>query len=152
MNLQHEVPGNRIPRGMRIGRRELNSASLTLSLPASIPEEMRSRTREISNLFVPPEDRRRRIATALLNLVCQEADANRITLILTARPYDPDDEENEDTGGPDEAALVRWYQRFGFQVLLQIPAGTVMARQVQLPAAVIVGSAICRALRESRRG
>jgi GNAT superfamily N-acetyltransferase len=107
---------------MRAGVREFRDASLTVSVSQTIPEHMRERTREISHVFVKAASRRQHLATALLNFVCQEADANRITLILTAREYDE--------GGPDEAALVAWYEKFGFKKLQDTPTGTFMARQV----------------------
>ena len=45
---------------------------------------MRAGTREVSKLFVPVADRRQHLGTALMNLICQEADANGITLLLIA--------------------------------------------------------------------
>ena len=144
---QREI--SRIPVGMRPGKRQLNSASLDVRICEAVPEEKRSQTREITHVYVPPEDRRRRLATALLNFVCQEADANRIVLILRAGPFQHDEDEVE---GPDEDQLVAWYKRFGFQVLEQTPEGTVMARPVQLPANIIVSAAIRRAMRGPHRG
>jgi GNAT superfamily N-acetyltransferase len=108
---------------MRPGAREFRDASLTVSIPQTIPEHMRERTREISHVFVKAESRGKRLATALMNFVCQEADADLKTLILTAREYDE--------GGPDEAVLVAWYEKFGFQKLQDTPTGTFMARQVR---------------------
>ena len=115
----------RIPVGMRPGKRQLKSAELTVSLSDAVPARMRSRVREISHVFVPAEDRRQHLATALMNLVCQEADANGITLLLTAQPYD--------TGGPDGVVLQSWYALFGFRPLQESEAGTIMARQVADP-------------------
>jgi hypothetical protein len=73
------------------------------------------------------------MATALMNFVCQEADANKITLVLTAQRV-------EDAGGasvsgadpaaPNTAQLISWYEKFGFQKLQDTPSGTFMARQV----------------------
>lgn len=107
---------------MRAGVREFRDASLTVSIPTCVPEHMRERTREVSHVFVKAASRGKRLATALMNFVCQEADANRITLILTAREYDE--------GGPPEATLVAWYEKFGFKTLQDTPTGTFMARQV----------------------
>jgi ribosomal protein S18 acetylase RimI-like enzyme len=89
----------------------------------TLPEPMRESVREITHLYVAPEARRKKLATMLLNLVCQEADANGITLMLTARPAD--DQMAED-------ALVKWYQQFGFRPLQEGPAGYIMARQVHV--------------------
>lgn len=114
-----------IPIGMRPGKRQLNSAELTVSLSDAVPTHMRAQVREVSHVFVPAADRRQHLATALMNLVCQEADANGITLLLTAQPYD--------TGGPDGATLQSWYALFGFRALQESEAGTIMARQVADP-------------------
>ena len=113
-----------IPQGMRPGRRELNTASLLVTLSEAVPKHMRPATREVSELFVPAADRRKHLATALMNFICQEADANGITLLLIARPYGED--------GPDEDALVAWYERFGFASLQDTSKGLFMARQVRI--------------------
>lgn len=125
-----------IPKGMRPGRRELASASLVVGVSTAVPEHMRAGTREISHVFVPPADRGKRLATALMNFICQEADANRITLLMTVRPYDE--------GGPDEDRLKDWYAKFGFVELQDSPEGTLMARRVHTPNAVAL--AVHRAL------
>lgn len=115
----------RIPVGMRPGKRELASASITVSMTDAVPERMRENVREVSHVFVPAEDRRKRLATALMNLVCQEADANGITLLLTVDPYD--------TAGPSAQELQNWYALFGFRDLQDSPNGPIMARQVSNP-------------------
>lgn len=118
-----------IPKGMRPGRRELASASLVVGISTAVPEVMRAGTREISHVFVPPADRGKRLATALMNFICQEADANRLTLLLTVKPYAE--------GGPDEDRLKAWYEKFGFVELQDSPQGTLMARRVHVPSNVI---------------
>jgi GNAT superfamily N-acetyltransferase len=143
-----------IPKGMRPGRREFRDASLTVAIPTCVPEHMRERTREITHLFVAPESRRQKLATVLMNLVCQEADANQMTLVLTAHEYDEpamhDDEKTAAVPPPDEVKLVDWYQRFGFIVLQVTPAGTFMARQVrERPRVKPVTLAVARALDEA---
>jgi predicted GNAT family acetyltransferase len=115
----------RIPVGMRPGQRQLASASILVSMTDAVPMAMRAKVREVSHVFVPAADRRQRLATALMNLVCQEADANGITLILTVDPYD--------TGGPTAAELQSWYALFGFRELQDSPTGKIMARQVSKP-------------------
>lgn len=130
-----------IPMGMRAGERQLKSASLRVSVPDSVPEHMRAAMREISNVFVPAEDRGKRLATALMNFVCQEADANRLTLILTVQPYDE--------GGPNAEQLKAWYAKFGFIDLQESDAGTIMARKVHVPESanvIPVALAVRRAL------
>lgn len=128
----------RIPGGMRPGKRVIASAELTVSMSDSVPEHMRDRTREVTHVFVPVADRRQHLATALMNLVCQEADANGITLLLTAQPYD--------TGGPDGVVLQSWYALFGFRPLQESETGTIMARQVSNPRRVEIARAVHRAL------
>jgi hypothetical protein len=114
-----------IPRGMRPGRRELGVASVMVAISQAVPAHMQSRTREVSQLLVPLEHRRKHLGTALMNLICQEADANSITLLLIVQPFDE--------GGPDEDQLIDWYIKFGFKTLQDSPTGTVMARQVHVP-------------------
>ena len=130
---------NNVPKGMRPGRRELNEASLRVQLCEAVPEHMRASVREITHVHVAPEYRRKRLATMLLNLVCQEADANRMTRLLTAAPaWDSD---------MDAAQLVAFYELFGFVQLQDTPQGMLMARQVHerprlslVPLAVKVGT------------
>lgn len=118
-----------IPVGMRPGRRELNEASLSVCMSEAVPEGMRPHVRELLNIHVEPEARNKKLATMLLNLVCQEADANGITLLLTARPMDDQ--------GPDEEHLIAWYAKFGFQGLQDTPNGLMLARQVSAPHRVV---------------
>lgn len=134
-----------IPKGMRPGRRELASASLVVSVSTAVPEHMRAGTREISHVFVPPADRGKRLATALMNFICQEADANRITLLLAVKPYDDGSMESGLDLGiatvtapmPTEEQLVAWYAKFGFVELQDSPQGTLMARRVHVAGNVI---------------
>lgn len=119
--MKREATG--IPKGMRPGKRELNDASLLVEMSQAVPEHMRANIREITHFYVPAESRGKRLGTMLLNFVCQEADANKITLMLTAAPSEGD-------VGPDEEKLVAWYEKFGFMKLQQTPIGTLMARQV----------------------
>jgi|SRR5882672_1643849 len=114
-----------IPHGMRPGRRELGPASVMIAISQAVPPHMRPGTREVSQLLVPAAHRRKHLATALMNLICQEADANLITLLLIAQPFDE--------GGPTEDELTEWYALFGFKTLQDSPLGIVMARQVHVP-------------------
>jgi hypothetical protein len=114
-----------IPRGMRPGRRELGPASVMVAISQAVPPHMRPGTREVSQLLVPAEHRRKHLATALMNLICQEADANSITLLMIAQPFDE--------GGPDEDQLIDWYTLFGFKTLQDTPTGAFMVRQVHVP-------------------
>jgi GNAT superfamily N-acetyltransferase len=135
---------------MRPGAREFRKASLTVSMSTAVPEHMRERVREITHVFVPHAHRSQRMATALMNFVCQEADANKITLLLTAHRV-------EDAGGasvsgndaaePNTAQLIAWYEKFGFKTLQDTPTGTFMARQVhEKPRIKPVTLAVSRAL------
>lgn len=133
-----------IPKGMRPGRRELNEASLIISFSDAVPAGMREQIREVTSLHVPLEQRRKKLATMLLNLVCQEADANGITLLLTARPMDDQ--------GPDEEKLIEWYAKFGFKGLQDTPNGLMLARQVAAPARVISDIGRARVNRAVRTG
>ncbi len=129
-----------VPVAMRPGLRECNEARLRVSMASVVPDHMKPFVREITELFVPVEHRRKKLATMLMNFTCQEADANRITLLLTATP--------EDSEGLDQDQLVAWYQRFGFTVLPRVEgAPYMMARQVyEKPR--IIRSPVLQAVRE----
>jgi len=136
---------------MRPGRREFKAASLTVAIPAALPEHMRASTREITHVFCEPESRRQHLATALMNFVCQEADACHMTLVLTAHEYDEpamhDDESTAIVPSPDEEQLVAWYEKFGFKKLQDTEKGAFMARQVlERPRIKPIALAINRAL------
>lgn len=117
-----------IPVGMRPGLRQLKSAQLRVTIPDSVPPHMRPKMRELSEMYVPGEDRGHHLATALLNFVCQEADANHITLLLLACEFSMGE---DDAPSLSESQLVAWYTRFGFQALQPSgDEGTLMARRV----------------------
>lgn len=118
-----------IPMGMRPGLRQLNDASLRVNMTIVVPEHMRPAVREITDVLVPVASRGKRLATALLNFVCQEADASGITLILTARAA-VGAGDNTALDGPDDKKLIAWYKKFGFVELESTPTGMLMARQV----------------------
>lgn len=82
------------------------SASVMVGVCTAIPEWMRAHTLELSKLHVPEEDRRKGYASALLKLVCEQADATGKTLLLTVKPYDDMSLSGEQ--------LRDWYARFGF--------------------------------------
>lgn len=115
---------------MRPGLRILNSACLMVSMTNAVPANMRENVRELIAFTVDREDRRKKLGTLLLNLVCQEADANKITLILTAAP--PPELVGVE-GQMSEEQLVAWYTRFGFTMLQQTSTGTMMARRIHAP-------------------
>lgn len=139
MSAEHIREIKNIPVGMRPGVRQLNDASLKVSVPTAVPEHMRAHMREITHVYVDPASRRKHLATALLNLVCQEADANKITLLLTAQP--------EEADGPTADQLIDWYKCFGFQKLQDTPNGWLLARRVhEKPRLVSVAQAVREAL------
>jgi hypothetical protein len=115
----------------------------------AVPEAMRPRMREIVRFFVPVDDRRKRLGTMLLNMVCQEADANGITLLLTARAVGDD---GELLHGPRDAQLVAFYERFGFVQLQDTPTGMLMARKVSEAPRVLAPHLPPRQLRAAVHG
>lgn len=123
---------NQIPVGMKPGLRELNTASVRISESEAVPVKMRAYTREVSGLFVSAEDRRKHYATMLMNLVCQEADANGITLLLLVHPFGGLGPDGPVEPPMSEPQLIHWYERFGFNVLQDTPDGAFMARRVHV--------------------
>jgi GNAT superfamily N-acetyltransferase len=142
MSAEHIRAIKNIPVGMRPGVRQLNDASLKVSVPEAVPEHMRPHMREITHVYVDPASRRQHLATALLNFVCQEADANGMTLLLTAQP--------EEADGPSVDQLMDWYKKFGFQCLQETPAGWLMARRVhEKPRLISVAQAVRDSVRDA---
>jgi GNAT superfamily N-acetyltransferase len=96
-----------------------------------LPPEM-DRVREVVRVWTDPEHRRQGFGTQLMQAVCEEADCERIVLILQPRPYD--------TGiGKDK--LIAWYKRFGFvktqdKPVLMARAPSFRVRQSMVGAAV----------------
>lgn len=92
---------------MNPGTRTLGDASLTIGVCKALPPEMRPVTRELSELLVPVASRHEGQATRLMHQVCDEADKERITLVLFVDPFD-----EPDLG---RSQLADWYaRRFGF--------------------------------------
>ena len=102
-----------------LGRRELASASLRLSIAQGLPKEMWGGTREIIDVIA--SNPRKGHATELMYRVCEEADRNAITLILTCKQFQD---------GMTDEQLSKWYSRFGFIPIQDDPV--IMARQVQV--------------------
>jgi GNAT superfamily N-acetyltransferase len=130
-------------------------ASLTVAIPEALPAHMRDKTREITHVFCEAAARGQRLATALMNFVCQEADAGGYTLVLTAREYISDSVFDLQANGPaevnaprpNEAQLIAWYEKFGFTKLQDTDKGTFMARQVrERPRIKPIRLAVSRAL------
>lgn len=107
-------------RNMKYGVRELNGASCKILKPISLPADMHKGIREITCLEVPPALRSAGRATALLEMVCKEADERKMILMLTVDPFG-------DLPGPTKDQLINWYgASFDFHVIQQVP--TIMSR------------------------
>lgn len=108
-----------IPRDdMNPGLRTHKQSSLRVSVPMSMPEDMRDRMREL--IDVHSDNLRKGHATALLHQVCAEADRSGKTLMIHVEPFG-----NEMTA----EQLQKWYGKFGFVVVQDKPC--LMARSVQ---------------------
>lgn len=88
------------------------SASLTVGPSSAVPPHLRGRVMDVSAVHVEPEDRRQGHATALLRMVCADADLSGFVLLLSPEP--------EDDGMPIDA-LAAWYSRLGFVTIQDEP-------------------------------
>ena len=86
---------------MKTGPRTLLGASLKLSYSPLIDASKRGKVLELSALHVPEEKRGNKLGTALMVMVCLEADKAGKALILS----------------PDSDKLACWYSRFGFELV-----------------------------------
>lgn len=96
---------------MKLGRRELEGASLVVGHTDALPASMREII-EISSVKTPRRKRRMGLAAALLAQVCAEADRERIVMILQPGP---------------KAWLQQFYGSHGFAVIQTSPV-VLMAR------------------------
>jgi GNAT superfamily N-acetyltransferase len=101
------------------GSRRHKSASLRLSVPQCLPDEMHEGVREITSLEAT--EQRQGHATELLQSVCREADHKRKVLFVQPAAY---------AVGMDDAALVAFYERHGFGKLQDEPV--LMSRPIQV--------------------
>ena len=97
---------------MRLGERQLGQASLKLGKSDALPEHLQA-VIEVSDVFVPKEERKKGYASQLLELVAWEADKAGIVLMLM-----PD--------GMDW--LPAWYEKHGFVTIQHFPE-VLMARK-----------------------
>lgn len=97
--------------GVMRGERRHGAATLRLSVSRALPKRIRDGIRELSHLETPEAERSKGYASMLMQKVCNEADKNRIVLMLTP------------TEGMDE-----FYKRFGFMTIQYVPT-KLMARQ-----------------------
>lgn len=73
----------------------------------------------MTSVFTPETDRRQGHGSALLRNLCAEADEHRKVLLLMPKPYG--------AVGMDDAQLIEWYARFGFEAIQSAPV--LMARR-----------------------
>ncbi len=105
---------------MKIGIRHYLNASCRISMCEAIPTRIRRDVREVTCVDVPENLRRQGMATELLRVVCDEADAHDMTLVLFVKPFGEGEKMDEDH-------LAQWYtSKFGFTLIQVAPA--MMAR------------------------
>lgn len=98
---------------MKTGLIKTKFASCEICESPALPEHMRGRVLEVTAVQVARKHRRRGNATALLRMVCAQADVAGKTLLLQVAPF-------EDAMTAEQ--LQRWYgDRFGFAVIQQEP-------------------------------
>lgn len=126
------------PTHIMVGKYKHGQATCELKRSGSLPKEMRDGIRELVKLHTPVERRKNGDATELLRSICDEADTQRIVLMLTVEPF----------GDPDLGAsqLEAWYEKFGFMVIQSEPR--LMARMVGATPRVLnpVTAAVGRAI------
>jgi GNAT superfamily N-acetyltransferase len=105
---------------MKLGKRQFGAATCKVGSSIQIPKHMRDGIREISAVYVPPEQRRQGFATKLIEQLCQEADEAGLVLLLHVQGF-----SDEQIGNGN---LRDWYTRFGFAPIQAEPL--LMARMV----------------------
>lgn len=105
---------------MKLGYRECGAASCNVSESAIVKRKLRSHLREITNIYVPLEERRKGWATALLDILTLEADEAGFVLVLQVR----------DNGDVPADVLEAFYRAFGFERIQDAPV--LMARPPQV--------------------
>lgn len=99
---------------MKYGVRKFGGASCLISACLAVPEKMRKDIREVSKLECVVAERRQGHATELMRVICKEADAKRMILLLTVGGFGEDPPL-------DAGQLTDWYASFDFNVLQQEP-------------------------------
>lgn len=107
-------------KNMPVGTRYFENASCKIRFCMAIPNQLRSKTRELISLDVPPNLRRRGMAKELLINVCDEADACAMLLVLFPEPFGVEPRMTQ-------PKLIEWYTNFGFNVI-QVTPKVMMAR------------------------
>lgn len=103
---------------MAPGPRDYKQSSLRVAIAECLPEEMHSATREIVSL--ESTNPRKGHATSLMWMVCHEADTARIALIVQPKSFGD--------GGMDDSQLEKFYMKFGFEKIQELPV-VLMARR-----------------------
>ena len=104
---------------MKPGTIQLGPASLRLSYSGLAPPHLRGKLREVSSLVVDAAARGKGFATALMREVIEQADAQRVALLVNVEPFDD---------GPLDAESLRfWYARLGFVEIQPMPCIMVRA-------------------------
>lgn len=99
---------------MKIGTRTLGGASLKVVFCEALPQ-LKKDLREITHVWCDPASRNQGIASLLMQQVCDEADAKRMVLVLTADPYGEDPSLTKEK-------LASWYcNKFFFNPIQQEP-------------------------------
>lgn len=86
---------------MKTGKRTIGPARCRLGYSALVPASLRGRVLELSALEVDEDKRGKGLGTALLFMVCKEADSAGKSLLLKA----------------DTTKLEFWYARHGFEAV-----------------------------------
>jgi ribosomal protein S18 acetylase RimI-like enzyme len=89
------------------GQRTYATSSLQVRESELVSKHLRAGLREVTDIYTPPEDRRKGHADRLLASVCSEADGHGITLLMAV--------EGSDGASTDD--LCGWYKRHGFSFL-----------------------------------
>jgi GNAT superfamily N-acetyltransferase len=105
---------------MKPGVRQHGPATLKLSFNTTVPAHLRGGLLEVSHVFTPEQHRNQGYASMLIQKVCSEADEAGKVLLLMPKGYD--------TMPLDQAALIDWYSRYGFEPIQASPV--VLARRV----------------------
>lgn len=102
-----------------IGRRTHEKAGLLLAFSKALPAKMRSRTREVLEVYTFGAFRGLGLATKLLEETCEEADRHRLMLIVFPKPYS---QVPSEPNVPGETRLISWYvNNFGFEIVQTKP-------------------------------
>jgi len=98
--------------GMISGERSNGPATLIVCDSFVVAPRFRDRFREIINVYVDPEHRRKGHATALLESVCREADCEQTVLMIECRPVEDNILLSD---------LMCFYEQFGFSTIQSDP-------------------------------